>query len=119
MSSMDKAEAVDEYINTFDGELKSRLESLRELVKSEIPGVEETISYGMPAYKLNKKIVLYFSGFDKHIGIYPGRVQDYGFSKNLQKYASGKSTLKFPNDEPLPEGVIKEFISFRLKEISD
>ena len=114
---MNKPKTVDEYISAFDGEVKVRLEHVRKLIKNEITGVEEVISYGMPAYKLNDKIVVYFSGYEKHVGIYPGKIQDYSFSKTLQKYASGKSTLKFPNDEPLPDDVIREFIRFRLKEL--
>lgn len=106
---------VDEYIAQFDGVVQQRLVRLREMIFAAVPDAEEIISYGMPAYKLNKNILLYFSGYKGHVGIYPGRVENYSFSSTLQKYASGKSTLKFPNDEPLPEAVISEFIRYRIE----
>ncbi len=108
---------VDEYIAQFDGVVEERLKRVRKLILDAAPDAEESISYGMPAYKLDKKILTYFSGYKGHVGIYPGKIENYAFSKTLQKYASGKSTLKFSNDVPLPEAVIAEFISYRIAEV--
>lgn len=62
--------SVDTYISSFPKETQAKLEALRRLIKTCAPDADETISYGMPAYKLNKKPLVYFGGYAKHIGFY-------------------------------------------------
>jgi len=109
---------VDDYIGQFDGEVRERLLRLRKLVKTMTPDAEEKISYGMPAYKLHNKVLIYFMAHKEHIGVYPGRLESYDSLPELQKYASGKSTLKFPNHQPLPYDLIEKFINYRLSQIT-
>jgi uncharacterized protein YdhG (YjbR/CyaY superfamily) len=67
---------------------------------------EERISYMMPAFFLNGNIV-YFAGFSKHIGFYPGANGIKKFKKEFSKYKFAKSSVQFPIDEPLPINLIK------------
>lgn len=107
---------VDEYIKSFDGITKERLEEMRALVKEQIPKVEERISYDMPGFFLDKKLIVYFAGYKNHIGLYPGRTNSAAYNELAAKYASGKSTARFPHSEPLPTDIIKRFIKVRLEE---
>lgn len=107
---------VDEYIKSFDGITKERLEEMRALVKKQLPGAEERISYDIPAYFVDKKLIVYFAGYKQHIGMYPGRSISEAYNKLAAKYASGKSTARFPHSEPLPTDIIKKFIKLRLEE---
>jgi len=108
---------VTDYISNFDEPIAGRLQHLREFILKTVPQAEETISYAMPAYIVNGKMFIYFSGYAKHIGMYPGRIENYNFSERVKKYASGKSTLQFKNDEPLPFDVIKELLDYRLTQV--
>ncbi len=113
---MKKNPEVDKYINNFGGITKDRLEEVRAIVESVIPDAEEKISYGIPAYFVDGKMVIYFAGYKNHIGMYPGNTKSDAYNQLAAKYAHGKSTARFPHDEPLPTDIIKSFISVRLAE---
>lgn len=110
--------AVTEYIKGFDGLARARLERMRELVLASVPNLEERLSYGMPAYFLHGKVVIYFGGHAKHVGVYPGRVAKGDLKKMLEGYLSGASTAKFPYDQPLPEALITKLVQFRADEVT-
>ena len=61
---------VEEYINTFPENIREILEKIRGVILKVAPNAEESISYSMPAYKLNKKPLVYFAAFKNHIGLY-------------------------------------------------
>ncbi|MGH9857602.1 MAG: iron chaperone [Acidobacteriota bacterium] len=113
---MGKYTTVESYIADFDGKPRQRLEEVRKLVKQILPDAEERISYSIPAYFVDKKLIIYFAGFKSHIGMYPGRTSSSAYNQLAAKYAHGKSTARFPHDEPLPKDIIKKFIDARLQE---
>jgi uncharacterized protein YdhG (YjbR/CyaY superfamily) len=67
MIKKEKARNVDEYISQFPKHVQKILEEVRFSIKKTAPDAEETISYGMPAYKYNSKTLVYFAGYDKHV----------------------------------------------------
>lgn len=109
---------VDEYINQFDGEVKKRLEVVRLLVRTQAPEAKESIAYGMPAYKLNDKPLVYFAGYAKHIGFYVTPNGHAAFAEEFAKYKQGKGSVQFPNDRPLPVDLIKRVITYRKNNVS-
>jgi uncharacterized protein YdhG (YjbR/CyaY superfamily) len=76
----------------------------------------ETISYSMPAFKINKGIFVYFSAHKNHIGLYPYPSAIKAFKKETAKYKTGPGTIQFQNNEKMPVGLITKIIKFRLKE---
>jgi len=106
---------VDEYIATFPKELKQLLEGIRKAIKEAAPGAEETISYKMPAYRHNG-ILVYFAGFKNHIGFYALPTGYQAFKRELSLYKTGKGSVQFPVDRPLPLTLIKKIVEFRVKE---
>ena len=104
---------VDAYIGGFSGLVRERLEELRGLIFEEIPSVEETISYKMPAYKYKGKILVYFAGYAKHIGFYATPTGHSEFKDELAVYKQRKGSVQFPLDEPLPESLIRRIVQFR------
>ncbi len=80
---MSKSTTVEQYLSQQSSITKPILESLRILVKKICPDSVESIAYGMPAYKLNKKPLIYFAGYDHHIGIYATPSAHQEFSKEL------------------------------------
>lgn len=113
---MKKFETVDQYMQSFEGQPKERLEEIRALVKTLLPGATEKISYNIPAYFVGGKLIIYFAGYEKHIGVYPGKTKSAAYNRLAEKYAHGKSTARFPHDQPLPKDIIKQFIAQRIKE---
>ena len=106
---------IDEYIASFPPATQKVLKELRSIMRKSIPGVEETISYGIPCYKKNGRYVIYFAGFKNHTSVYPAPRGNEAFTE-LSEYEGGKGTVQFPLDKPLPVRLITKIVKFRLKE---
>jgi len=114
---MKKPTSVDEYITWFPASTQKLLKQLRATIKKAAPQAEEVISYAMPAYKLNG-ILVYFAAYEHHIGFYPTGRGVEQFKKELANYKSGKGSVQFPIDEPLPLELIIDIVKFRVAENS-
>lgn len=107
---------VDDYIASFPTSTQKLLKQLRKTIKIAAPKAEESISYGMPAYKYMNKPLVYFGGFEKHIGFYATPTGHKAFAKELSKYKQGKGSVQFPIDEKMPVELIERIVIFRVKE---
>jgi uncharacterized protein YdhG (YjbR/CyaY superfamily) len=111
-----KAANIDEYIGAFPKETQNRLQEIRAVIKKVFPKAEEAISYAIPAFKLNGRFLIYFAGFKNHVGMYPVPTTKE-FEKDFAAYkTSGRGTIRFPLDEPVPVGLIKKIIQYRKKD---
>ena len=110
------AKDMDEYINSFPKEVQALLQQVRNTIKKAAPGVEEKISYGIPAFNLNNRYLIYFAGFKNHISVYPAPRGSEEFKEKLAKYKGGKGTVQFPLDKPLPLSLITQIVKFKVKE---
>ncbi len=108
---------VDEYIETFTPEVKTLLRVMRTTIQANAPDAVEGIAYGMPAYKLNKKPLVYFAAFKNHIGFYATPTGHEAFQKELAGYKQGKGSVQFPLSDPLPLELIGRIVKFRVKEV--
>lgn len=106
---------IDEYIATFPKNVQDILQELRKVIKEAAPEAKEAISYGMPTFKLNGNLV-HFAAYKNHIGFYPAPSGIDSFKEKLAKYRTGKGTLQFPIDEPIPFELVKEVVRVRVKE---
>jgi uncharacterized protein YdhG (YjbR/CyaY superfamily) len=111
-----KAENVDEYIAGFPKETQKVLKQIRKVVKQAAPTAQEIISYGMPAYKINGCILLYFAAFKKHIGFYALPSGNEAFKKEISNYKTGRGSIQFPLEKPMPIDLIIKIVRFRAKE---
>jgi len=107
--------AIDEYIAAFPEELQERLKKLRATIKAAAPMAEEKISYQMPTFALNGNLV-HFAAHQNHIGFYPTPSGIEKFQKELSFYKGAKGSVQFPNDKPIPYGLITKIVKFRVKE---
>jgi len=107
--------SVDRYICSYPGELRKKLRELRKFIKKRAPGARERISYGIPAFFLKRNLV-YFAGFSKHIGFYPGARAVEAFKNQLSKFKHAKGSIQLPADGPLPFGLIGKILEFKIAE---
>jgi len=114
---MPEFKTINAYIKTFPKDVQAVLEKIRETIQKAAPKSEETISYQMPAFKLNGKVLVYFAAWKNHIGFYATPSGNAAFKKELSKYEGAKGSVKFPLDEPIPYALIKKIVLFRMKEI--
>lgn len=113
---MSKIKNVEEYIADFPIETQTILEQVRAIIKKTAPAAEESISYAMPAYKLNGKPLVYFAGYKEHIGFYATPTGHEAFKDDLSNYKQGKGSVQFPLDKPIPLDLIERITKFRVEE---
>lgn len=107
---------IDDYIKIFPQDVESILERMRQTIRKATPEAVESISYQMPTFKLNGKNLVYFAGYKNHIGFYPVPSGIRAFKKELSQYKTGKGSVQFPIDKPVPYDLVKKIVMFRVKE---
>ena len=112
-----KPKDIDEYIARFPLDIQEILEQIRVTIKKVVPEAEETISYGIPTFNLNGTYLIYFAAYKKHIGFYPVPVEIDQVDKGFASYkTSGKGTIQFPLNKPMPLNLITKLVKFKVKE---
>ncbi|MES2134288.1 MAG: DUF1801 domain-containing protein [Bacteroidota bacterium] len=108
-------EDVDTYISRFPEDTQKLLNQIRATIAKAAPKAEEGIGYQMPAYNYFGSLV-YFAGYEKHIGFYPTASGIAVFKEELSSYKSSKGAVQFPLDKPLPVKLITTIVKYRVKE---
>lgn len=107
---------IDQYIALFPQNVQDILQRLRQAIKEVAPEAEETIKYQMPTFVFHGNLV-YFGAWKKHIGFYPITAAMEASIQELSAYArSGRGTIQFPLDQPLPLPLIQKLVAFRVQE---
>ena len=115
---MAKPANVDAYIADFPVDVQAIMQEIRALIKATAPDAEESISYGLPTYKLGGKPLVYFGAYKHHIGFYATPTGHEAFAEDLSKYKQGKGSVQFPLSEPMPMELIERIVRFRIEEVS-
>lgn len=110
-----KPDNIDAYIAGFPKEIQNILEEIRATIKKAAPDAKETISYAIPTFTLKGNLV-HFAAFKNHIGFYPTPTGQEAFEKELSVYKTGKGSVQFPLDKPMPLSLIRKIVQFRVKE---
>ncbi|HWB84291.1 MAG TPA: DUF1801 domain-containing protein [Bryobacteraceae bacterium] len=112
-------QSVDEYIASRPKAVQGVLRRVRSTIRGALPAAEEVISYQIPAYKLQNRIVLYFAGWKEHYSLYPAseRLVE-AFQKELASCKLSKGTIRFPLSQAVPVRLIGRIAKFRAKEVA-
>lgn len=108
-------ESIDHYISTFPPEIQEKLESIRQVIREAAPEATEKISYQMPTFAQHGNVV-HFAAFKHHIGFYPAPSGIAEFENDLAPYITGKGTVQFPLNKPIPYELITKIVKFRVAE---
>lgn len=118
----ESAQTVDDYIAAFPPEVAERLQQVRAAIHAEVPDGEEHMRYGIAAVMLGGRYALHFAGWKKHIGLYPVPALPEPLEAEVAPRRSGKDTVGFPHDEPLPVELIsritRAIVEQRSKEVA-
>ncbi len=112
----EEAAAVLSYINSFPEPGRGRLLEMRHILRAALPEAEECISYGMPAFRI-QKVLVYYAAWKSHIGFYPTAATMKKFTEALSAYTSSKGAVQFPLDQPLPAELITAITLFRKEAV--
>jgi len=113
-----KPTTVTEYIEAAPKEAQGKLRELRAILKKAAPNATETLKWGSPAFE-DKRILFSFSAYKSHLNFMPTRPALEPFKKELSVYTTGKDTIQFPYDKPLPKALIRRIASFRIKQVRE
>jgi uncharacterized protein YdhG (YjbR/CyaY superfamily) len=105
------------YIAETPPKARKALKAMRSAIKTAVPGLTERIAYGVPVFELDGKYLLYIAAFTNHVSVYPvtkGLVAKHGSA--IARFRSGKGTLRFPLDKPVPAALIRRLARTRLEE---
>ncbi len=109
-------ETMDEYIETFPAEVQKILEGIRKTIRKMVPDAIEAISYQIPTFKLDDRNIIHFAAYKNHIGFYPAPSGPKDFEKKIAPYRSGKSTIRFPLKEAIPQDLVRRIVELQIKE---
>jgi uncharacterized protein YdhG (YjbR/CyaY superfamily) len=109
--------AVDEYLGKVPAPQRGELERVRNIVKETVSEAEEVISYGMPGFKYQKKYLFGYAAFKDHMSIFPTAAPVEALQEKLSDFELSKGTVQFTLEHPVPEAIIKELVSVRVKAI--
>ena len=113
-------QSIDEYHQAFPENVQERMRVIRELVHKIAPEAVEVISYQIPAFKIGKKFLIYYAGFDKHVSISNPWSDALlaAFAPELKGLKVSKSVIQFPLDKPFPADFIERILKFRKDEVA-
>ena len=108
-----KPKTTDDYLAAVSPDKRTALEALRKTIKAAAPNAEECISYGLPAFRLNGKLLVAYGAAANHCAFYPGSVIQ-GLKDELKDYDTSKGTIRFPANRPLPFALVRKLIKLRV-----
>ena len=115
------AQSVADYIAAQPKASQRVLRQVRSAIRKALPGAEEVISYGIPAYRLHGYVVIYFAGWRDHYSLYPVNVRRIATLKatSASYEVNDKGTIRFPLDERVPEKFIAAIAKLRARETAE
>jgi uncharacterized protein YdhG (YjbR/CyaY superfamily) len=106
----------DEYLSKVPADQRSALDKLRKEIKAAAPKADECISYGIPGFRLNGRLLVSYGATAKHCAFYPGSIVRQ-FKNELEDYdTTGKGTIRFSPDKPLPTTLVAKIVKARIAE---
>jgi len=107
---------VEDYLADVSPEARATLEKLRQTIKSVAPNAVEVISYQVPTFKLDGRMLVSYAAFKNHCSFFPGAAPIKAHQDELKSYQTSKGTIRFATGKPLPAALVKKLVRTRIKE---
>src|SRR5881275_1540661 len=112
-----KPQTIDEYLATAKPDQRRTLTKLRKTIRAVAPKAEECISYGIPAFRLNGRSLVFFAAWANHCALYPGSSATLKkFRNELRDFQTSKGTIRFSPGNPLPVPLVRKLVKARIAE---
>ncbi len=109
--------SVDDYLSALPEDQRVALERLRKTIRVAAPQATEKISYAMPAFEEEGRFLVSYAAFKDHCSLYPASTAVMeALGDELMPYFSGKGTLRFRVDDPIPTALVTKIVRVRLQE---
>jgi uncharacterized protein YdhG (YjbR/CyaY superfamily) len=107
---------VEKYLAKVPSEPRATLEKLRKTIRAAAPKAVEVISYGVPTFKLDGRMLVSYAAFKDHCSFFPGAAPIKAHEDDLKSYVTSKGTIRFPTSKPLPATLVKKLVKTRIEE---
>jgi uncharacterized protein YdhG (YjbR/CyaY superfamily) len=113
-----KPSTISEYISAAPIEARDMLHEIYAILKNVAPDAKETLKWGSPVFE-EKRILFSFSAFKSHLNFMPTHSSLEPFKQELEEYNTGRDTIQFPYNKPLPVKLIRKIAAYRIKEVRE
>ena len=110
-----RPKTVGDYIKAAAPEGRKKLREMRACIRAVAPKAREELKWGMPAFS-DRRILVIYGAFKKHIGFYPTTSAVRAFAKELAGFKTARGSIQFPLEKPLPLSLIRRIVAFRVQE---
>lgn len=104
---------IDEYLARVSDDQRAALEQLRQTIRGVVPTAEECISYQLPAFRYEGRVLVYFGAGAHHCAFYPGGLVN-DFKDELEAFETSKGTIRFQPGRPLPATLVRKIVKARV-----
>ena len=108
-----KPTSIDQYLAGVSDDKRAALQQLRKNILAVIPTAEECISYQMPAFRYDGRVLVWFAAAAAHCAFYPGGMVNE-FKDELEEFETSKGTIRFQPDHPLPATLVRKIVKARV-----
>ncbi len=111
---------IDNYLASLEEPKRSTLTALRQSILDVIPEAEQCISYGLPAFRVQGKVIAGFGAFKNHVSYLPHSGSVFPeLGDDLARYKISVGALQFPVDAPLPKALVRRLVTTRLRQAQE
>jgi uncharacterized protein YdhG (YjbR/CyaY superfamily) len=115
-----KPRTIDEYLAAQDVHNRAALQKVRRAIRAAAPRAEECFSYGMPAFRLNGKLIAGFRAAANHCSYHPMSGDTVATLRaDLAKYETSPGTIRFSARTPMPAALVRKLVKARIAELAD